>query len=140
MLQYLCFSYHQLAKSICFLVDRQIHIVSSEISGSLRPESGSFVTAKCVVTGDENTHIKWYFGDKDVTNTSQSSSHNEDKVTSYLQVNFTSFTDVSSNYNCEEIEGFRLRCNKTLTCQGVRGNINGERRDQIVKVTMCKFS
>ena len=109
-------------------------MISSGKVGNLIAQPGSFVTVKCTASGDNAVHIEWFVGGRNVTNKSRGDTYVNETTTSQLQVNFTSITDMISNYKCEVIENVRLRCKTEVTCQGVRENADGDKKDHVIEI------
>ena len=82
--------------------------------------------------------MKWFLGGRDVTHMSRGNTHANLQTTSQLQVNFISFSDVISNYKCEDVENSRLRCKIVATCQAVRGNVDVVRKDLVIEVVVSR--
>ena len=80
--------------------------------------------------------MKWILGGRDVTKTSRGITHVNGQTTSQLQVNFIGISDLLSNYKCEEEENSQLRCKIVATCQAVRGNVEGVKKDHVIEVVV----
>lgn len=113
-------------------------ITSSDVLGILKPEKGSSITVRCTAIGDKAADIRWIAAHADVTDKSTGTTHRGRLISSQLQVNFTSASEIISNYKCKEIKGFQLKCRNIVTCQTARGNVIDDTKDHNVEITIGK--
>ena len=116
-----------------------VKIVNSVVIGNLTATSDSFTIVKCTASGGNGVNIKWLLSGDDVTDKSRDQTYDNFQTTSQLQVNFTSISDVMSNYHCEYINNYTLKCQTNVTCQAVRAEANGHRRDRVIEVLISKL-
>ena len=101
-------------------------------------QNGSFFTVNCTASEFYDVKIKWFLGGKEITSKSKGITTFQEQASSELQVNFTSFSDVTSNYMCEKFGDFQLNCTTHLSCVTERDNANGDRRDHSFVVVLGK--